>query len=148
MTDRFEKLTTGISRIYKNIQKIKKHEMNTLGLKGTHVMCIYYLANNPEGLTATDLCTKCNEDKAAISRILSELVSLDFLTYDNVTVGKKYRTKAVLTEKGKDYAEHIRDLILHFTELTGKGITNEERDIFYRVLSIIADHIDEIERKL
>ncbi len=148
MIDRFEKLTTGVSRIYKNIQKIKKHEMNTLGLKGTHVMCIYYLANNPDGLTATDLCTKCNEDKAAISRILSELVSIGFLSYDNTTVGKKYRTKAVLTKKGKDYAEHISDIILHFTEITGNGITDEEREIFYRVLSTIADHIDEIERKL
>lgn len=28
MTDRFEKLTTGVSRIYKKIQKIKKHEIH------------------------------------------------------------------------------------------------------------------------
>lgn len=148
MIDRFEKLTTGISRIYKNIQKIKKHEMNTLGLKGTHVMCIYYLANNPEGLTATDLCTKCNEDKAAISRILSELATGGFISYENTSVGKKYRTKAILTEKGKNYGERISDIILQFTEMTGKGITDEEREIFYRVLAIIADNIDEIERKI
>lgn len=32
--------------------------MNALGLKGTQVMCIYYLASNPEGLTAADLCTR------------------------------------------------------------------------------------------
>ena len=41
--------------------------MNALGLKATQVMCIYYLASNPEELTAADLCTKCNEDKAAIN---------------------------------------------------------------------------------
>ena len=28
MTDRFVKLTTGVSRIYKKIQKIKKHEIH------------------------------------------------------------------------------------------------------------------------
>ena len=38
MIQRFEKLVTGITRIYKSIQKIKKNQMNILGLKGTHVI--------------------------------------------------------------------------------------------------------------
>lgn len=48
MDDRFEKLTTGVARIHKNVQKIKKYYMGTLGLKGTHVMCIYFLAAHPD----------------------------------------------------------------------------------------------------
>jgi len=148
MIDRFEKLTTGVSRIYKKIQKIKKHEMNTLGLKGTHVMCIYYLASNPTSLTATDLCGKCNEDKAAVSRMLTELESNGFISYENTAAGKKYRTPVTLTSKGQNYAAQISEIILQVTEMSGKGITAEEREIFYRVLSVIADNIDEIERKL
>ncbi len=148
MIDRFEKLTTGVSRIYKKIQKIKKHEMNTLGLKGTHAMCIYYLASNPTGLTATDLCGKCNEDKAAVSRMLTELESNGFISYENTAAGKKYRTPVTLTSKGQNYAAQISEIILQVTEMSGKGITAEEREIFYRVLSVIADNIDEIERKL
>ena len=148
MIDRFEKLTTGVSRIYKNIQRIKKHEMSAFGLKGTHVMCIYYLASTPEGLTASDLCLKCNEDKAAVSRMLSELEAGGFISYENASVGKKYRTKAVLTEHGKGYAERISSLILRFTELCGEGISDEEREIFYRVLLLIADNIETMERKL
>lgn len=148
MIDRFEKLTTGVSRIYKKIQKIKKHEMNTLGLKGTHVMCIYYLASNPTDLTATDLCGKCNEDKAAVSRMLTELESNGFISYENTAAGKKYRTPVTLTSKGQNYAAQISEIILQVTEMSGKGITAEEREIFYRVLSVIADNIDEIERKL
>ena len=137
MIDRFERLTTGVSRIYKKIQKIKKEEMHVFGLKGTHAMCIHYLFSAADGLTASDLCIKCNEDKAAISRILS---------YDSSSEGKKYRAKAVLTEKGKPYAEGIRKTILQITELSGKGISDEDRETFYRVLSIIADNIDNIER--
>lgn len=122
--------------------------MNTLGLKGTHVMCIYYLASTPTGLTATDLCVKCNEDKAAVSRMLTELESNGFISYENTAVGKKYRTPVTLTSKGQNYAAQISEIILQVTEMSGKGITDEEREIFYRVLSVIADNIDEIERKL
>ena len=73
MVDRFEYLTSGITQIYKSIQKIKRCRMDSLGLKGTHVMCLYYLSEYPNGLTAADLCGKCREDKAGISRILSDL---------------------------------------------------------------------------
>lgn len=148
MIDRFEKLTSGVSRIYKKIQKIKKHEMSAFGLKGTQVMCIYYLASNPEGLTAADLCAKCNEDKAAISRVLSELESGGFLSYEQDSSCKKYRNKVILTPKGNEYAKQISDIILQITEMSGAGITDKEREIFYRVLMMIADNIDEIERKL
>jgi len=73
MIDRFENLTAGVTRIYKSIQKIKRHRMDSLGLKGTHVMCLHYLSEYPDGLTAADLCGKCHEDKGGISRILSDL---------------------------------------------------------------------------
>ena len=55
MVDRFENLTSGITQIYKSIQKIKRCRMDSLGLKGTHVMCLHYLSEYPEGLTAADL---------------------------------------------------------------------------------------------
>lgn len=142
MIERFEKLTGGITQIYKNIQKIKRHEMGSLGLKGTHVMCLYFLSLNPDGLTASDLCRKCQEDKASISRILADLEKHAFITYDLAPNGKKYRAKAKLTAAGKDYSEKVTSLILRATEEGGKGITAEEREIFYRVLSLIADNLN------
>ena len=77
MIHRFEQLTTGVSQIYKNIQRIKTLEMRSLGLKGTHVMCLYFLSSHPDGLTASDLCALCKENKAGISRILSDLKEQD-----------------------------------------------------------------------
>ena len=93
MINRFEMLTTGIAQIQKKIQKIKRLKMNSFGLKGAHVMCIYYLYQNPEGLTAADLSRKCVEDKAAVSRILSELEKNHFIYYEESSLGKKYRAK-------------------------------------------------------
>lgn len=145
MTERFEMLTRGISTIYKSIQHIKKHNMNSMGLKGTHVMCLYFLAKNPDGLTATDLCNACRENKAGISRILADLEAKGFITYlsDN-----RYRARAVLTELGKSYAEDVNHLIINATIAGGAGLTEQERETFYHVLFKIADNLSDLCDKL
>ncbi len=148
MIEGFEKLTTGVSRIYKSIQKIKKTRMNSLGLKGTHVMCIYYLNQNPEGLTGAELCSLCREDKSGISRILAELEKMNFIFYSLAQGKKKYRTRALLTEAGKTYAQKVTSLISHASEAGGRGLTEEERDTFYRVLFQIADNLELLSKKL
>ena len=93
---------------------------------------------NPEGLTAADLSRKCVEDKAAISRILSELEKNHFISYEESSLGKKYRAKVKLTLEGEAYARRISKVILKITERSSQGIPEEERKIFYRVLSIIS----------
>lgn len=144
MVERFEKLTSGVTQIYKSIQKIKRCRMDSLGLKGTHVMCLHYLHDYPDGLTAADLCDKCKEDKAGISRILSDLEKTGLITYADGKAVKKYRAKAILTEKGKDCAKKVTNLIVHATIAGGQGITPEERDTFYRVLFRIADNLNQV----
>lgn len=143
MIDRFEKLTLGIAQIYKSIQRIKKCQMSGIGLKGTHVMCIYYLSNHPEGLTASDLCEICKEDKAGISRILSELRQKGFICYESAN-DKKYRAKAVLTSEGRKTATLVNDMIIRATKEGGNGITEEEREIFYRVLFLISENLNRL----
>ncbi len=142
MIKRFEQLTIGISRISKSIRKIKKSCMGSLGLKSTHVMCIYYLTQNPDGLTASGLCRLCREDKAGISRILTDLEQKHFIHYPLAAGEKKYRARAVLTDIGNEYAQKVSDLILRSTMAGGAGLTDTERQIFYRVLFKIADNLD------
>ena len=141
MIHRFERLSAGIAQIDKYIQKIKKHY---LGAQGTQVMCLYYLSLNPEGLTAAELCSLCEADKAGISRILSELEKQGVISYDVPEGKKKYRARAVLTDEGRSYASHVTGLILEVTEKAGMGICEEERETFYRVLSIIAGNLEQI----
>ena len=111
MLERFEDLTAGVTQVYKNIQRIKKQRMNSLGLKGTQVMCIYYLSIHPGGMTAADLSRITVEDKASISRILAELEEEGYITYETEP-GRKYRAPALLTEKGRETAVKIQQLIL------------------------------------
>ena len=91
MLNRFEEFVTGITECHRYIQRIKSMEMTELGLKGNHVMCLYYLARSPEGLTAAQLCALCCEDKAAISRTLAELENKGYLK--NAEPGKKLRLR-------------------------------------------------------
>lgn len=142
--DRFENLATGVAQIYKDILKIKRYQMQSLGLKSTYVMCLYYLGRYPKGLTAAALCKLCKENKAGISRILSELIQKGFIRYDNENSSKKYRAKILLTDSGNEYATKINDGIIEAVTKGGLGITNEEREVFYRVLSRIADNLDDI----
>lgn len=144
MDDRFEKLTTGVARIHKNVQKIKKYYMGTLGLKGTHVMCIYFLAAHPDGLTASDLCNLCQEDKAGISRTLTDLEKNGYLNYIPSSETKKYRVKAILTDLGIQCAEKVNLLIAEAVDKASQNITPEDRAIFYRTLFTISDNLQKL----
>lgn len=144
MIRNFEKLCTGVNSIYKSIQKIKKSEMNSLGLSGKHVLPLYFLLNYPEGITAAGLCTRCNADKAGISRALAEMEEKGYIQFEDSGEKKRYRSKVLLTDAGKEKAESMRQLIMRATWEGGQTITDEERVIFYRVLRIISGNLENL----
>lgn len=85
MKERFETFTVLVNRISRNIRKIKNQEMAEYHLRSSHISCLYYLYLS-EGLTATDLCEKCEEDKATISRSLDYLEKNNYLTCESKSV--------------------------------------------------------------
>lgn len=141
MVKRFESFVSGITACYKYIQRIKSIEMTEFGLKGTHVMCVFYLSRNPKGLTASQLCNICGEDKAAISRTLAELGEKEYINTDCDETKKKYRSVITLTEKGEELAKRVDDLIGQWVGLGGDGLTDDEREVFYRSLEKIANNL-------
>ena len=138
MIQRFDAFVSGITACYKYIQRIKSMEMTEFGLKGTHVMCLYYLRRNPAGLTAAQLCGLCAEDKAAISRTVSELRSRGYIT----TLSEKaYRAMLTLTTAGQELARKFDHLIEGWVSTGGDGLTDEERSDFYKSLSAITENL-------
>ena len=142
MKDRFETFTVLIAKISRNIRKIKNQEMTAYHLRSPHVSCLYYLYSS-DGLTATELCERCEEDKATISRALGYLETGGFLTCEAKSA-KRYKSPIVLTEKGKEAGRKIADKINCVLEEISTGLTEEERIAFYRSLSIISDGIEAI----
>ena len=91
MEERFEAFTVLIARLSRSIRRIKAEEMADFGLKVSHVSCLYYL-HCAGALTASELCERCEEDKAAVSRAVDELESGGYLTGES-SGKKRYKTK-------------------------------------------------------
>ena len=141
MFDRFEKFALTIAQINRYVQKIKTLEMIELGLKGNHTMCLYYLGRNVEGLTSSELCNFCKEDKAAVSRTITELEALGFVKADNTNGKREYRTKLHLTKKGEGAVCILDTKIRNAVDSGGKGLTDQQRSDFYNALDIIAENL-------
>ncbi len=147
MKDRFEAFITGVTVCYKYIQRIKSMEMTELGLKGTHMTCLFYLRNYPDGLTAVQLCQLCAEDKASISRTVADLSARGYIAKSSA---KNYRAPLTLTPEGVAAAAQLDPLIDHWVMSGGDGLTEAEREIFYKSLAKIGDnlrvHLEEMEK--
>lgn len=144
MFDRFEKFALTIAQLNRYVQKIKNMEMTEMGLKGNHTMCLYYLGRNSEGLTSTELCTLCKEDKAAVSRTVTELERLEMIKPDDTDGKREYRTKLHLTEKGENTVRMIDAKVKGIVDMGGSGLTNEERETLYHALDVITENLQKI----
>lgn len=141
MIDRFETFAMTISVMNRCIQKIKAREMEAVGLKSTHVMCLYSLGKTEEGLTAAQLCDICREDKAAISRSVNELVKKGYASLDMGEEKRAYRTKILLTPKGLETVEYINRRIEQALDAVGEGLEESQRELFYKSLSMIGEKL-------
>lgn len=142
MQERFETFTVLINRISRNIRKIKNQEMAEYNLRSAHVSCLYYLYLS-NGLTATELCERCEEDKATISRALDYLESSGYLTCEAKSA-KRYKSPLRLTDLGFEVGKKIADKIDAVLDAVSVGLTEEERIAFYRSLSIISKSLETV----
>ena len=134
----FEHFTITILKLNKLVQKIKIYEMQEYGLKAIHVMCGYYLMENPDGLTASELVKLTLEDKAAISRALRTLQEKGFVTYDV----NGHNSLIRLTDEGKNLADFITHRSTEAVKKVSAALTDEEREFFYRSLGDIAENLE------
>ena len=143
MVTRFEQFSGAVACIYRCIQKIERVEMAKYGLKGPHAQCLLAMRHHPEGVTASELCTICDKDKAAISRTLVELEQ-EAMVERCLRDGNRYRAILKLTAQGKIAAEQVEDRVKLAVEKAGSGMSDDQRATFYEVLDLIAGHLQTI----
>ena len=146
--DRFELFATSIAHIHRCIQKIKANEMASIGLKGTHTMCLYALGKAPEGLSASQLCQKCGEDKAAISRTITELTQLEYICPASVTGKRAYRTKLMLTQKGQEALAFVEQRVENALSGVGGTLDSQARQTLYASLQEISQNLTDYLKKM
>ena len=143
MLSRYQLFSLSISSMYHDIQRIERTEMAKFGLKGPHAQCLLAMAGKPAGITAAQLCEICEKDKAAISRTVSELEQAG-LVRRNERNGSRYRALLTLTDTGIQAAQTVSIRAQKAVERAGEGLDDTQREVFYRVLALIAGNLHAI----
>ena len=130
---RFEKFTLLIDGIHKSIHNLKITIAPHLGVKGVHVLWVWELLKNPDGLTAAELAMRSMVNRSLVSREIEALREGGYVVL-SLDGGNKYNGKLRLTEKGRELAESIGGEVVRIQDAVDEGISKEELDAFYKTL--------------
>lgn len=146
MLERFARFSLAIAEIDRCWHKLAAEEMAKYELNSPHAVYLNTLYSCEEGLTAAKLAELCCKNKADVSRMTSILEDKGLLRRQAVD-GKLYRAKLCLTEEGRRAAEHVRSRAAVAVELAGFGMSDEDREIFYRCLEQITENLQALCRE-
>lgn len=142
MVDRFAQFVAGISCINRCIQRIERDVMVGYGLKGPHAQYLIAMKRYPDGVTATQLSSICEKDKAAVSRAVSELEKSGLIC--RCEENSSYRALLMLTPQGTEAATQLIHQAELVVEQAGQGLTDETRAAFYTAFNLIATNLQRI----
>lgn len=140
MLDRFSRFSLAISEIDRCWHKLATDEMAKYGLNSPHAVYLNTLYEYNEGITAAKLGELCCKNKADVSRMVSILEKKGLVKKESVG-GSLYRAKLLLTQEGRNAAQQVRKQAALVVELAGTGMTDQEREIFYRCLEKITGNL-------
>lgn len=140
MLNRFARFSLAISEIDRCWHKLAAEEMAKYELNSPHAVYLTTLYNFAEGITAAKLGELCCKNKADVSRMVAILEKKGLVRKEAIG-GNLYRAKLLLTEEGKQAAEHVQQRAAVAVELAGSGMSEEEREVFYRCLELITSNL-------
>ena len=143
MVTRFELFASSVASIHRSIQKIERMEMAKYGLKGPHAQALLAMSRFPEGITSGELVKLCDKDKAAISRTVAELEREGMVDRLGKN-GNFYRAALILTDRGREAAEHVAIRAKQAVEAASNGLSDGNRRVLYAALELIANHLQNI----
>lgn len=144
--NRFEQFSYVISGINRHIQKIERDEMIKYGYKGAFAQYLVALRRYPEGITSAKLCEICDKDKAAISRVLTEMQEKGLILRE-IQSDHRYNALIKLTAEGLKAAAYVDERAQAAIEAVGNEMTDENRAAFYATLDFIAAKLQTISKE-
>ena len=145
MLDRFARFSLAIAEIDRCWHKLAAEEMAKYGLNSPHAVYLNTLYECPEGITAARLGELCCKDKADVSRMVAIMEKKGLVEKEKVR-GNLYRAKLVLTQEGRNAAEQVREHAAMAVELAGAGMSDQDREIFYRCLEQITANLQTLSK--
>ena len=139
MLNRFEQFILNITEIDLYWHRLASAEMKRYGLKGNYAIYFTRLHEHPEGITSTALAALCGKDKADVSRDMTLLEKAGFVERQH-----GYRAPITLTAQGRILTDQIIQKAELAVRCIGQGLTDQEREIFYRTLDSITANLQAI----
>ena len=146
MLNRFARFSLAISEIDRCWHKLAAEEMAKYDLNSPHAVYLNTLYQYPEGITAAKLGELCCKNKADVSRMVAILEKKGLVRKEAVG-GNLYRAKLLLTDDGKLAAEHVQGRAALAVELAGSGMTDADRETFYRCLEQITANLQTLSKE-
>lgn len=146
MLNRFTRFSLAIAEIDRCWHKLAAEEMAKYGLNSPHAVYLNTLYQYGEGITAARLGELCCKNKADVSRMVSILEKKGLVRKES-TGGNLYRARLLLTDEGKRAAEHVRERASLAVELAGAGLSDGDREIFYRTLELITENLQTLSKE-
>ena len=146
MQNRFARFSLAISEIDRCWHKLAAEEMAKYELNSPHAVYLTTLYDFPDGITAAKLGELCGKNKSDVSRMISIMERKGLVR--KVAVGENfYRAKLLLTDEGKQAAEHVQRRAALAVELAGSGMTEADREVFYRCLESITTNLQALSKE-
>ena len=142
--DKFGQFSLGIFAISKYWHKIADEELKKYGIKGPYSLYLTLALPYEDGLTAAEMVELSGKDKADFSRAAKTFEENGLVERCGEGV---YKKKIRLTDKGREIANVINERAKKAVELGGSTLTDEEREIFYKVLGTISNNLKDLSRK-
>lgn len=140
MVERFTRFSLAISEIDRCWHELAAEAMAKYGLNSAHAVYLNTLYDFSDGITAARLGELCRKNKADVSRMVSILDKKGLL--QKKEVGRNgYRAKLLLTQEGKQAAEYVRSLAAMVVRQAGAGLSDSDREVFYRCLEQITANL-------
>lgn len=140
MVERFTRFSLAISEIDRCWHELAAEAMAKYGLNSAHAVYLNTLYDFSDGITAARLRELCRKNKADVSRMVSILDKKGLL--QKKEVGRNgYRAKLLLTQEGKQAAEYVRSLAAMVVRQAGAGLSDSDREVFYRCLEQITANL-------
>lgn len=143
MLNRFARFSLAISEIDRCWHKLAAEEMARYGLNSPHAVYLTTLYQFEEGITAAKLGELCCKNKADVSRMIA-ILERKGLVHKEAVGGNNYRARLLLTQAGRQAAVQVQRRAALAVELAGAGMTEENRDVFYRCLEQITGNLQEL----
>lgn len=142
--ERFSRFIKNVDTVQKSIRKFKVANAEAFGIKSVHILWVYELYSNPEGMSAAELAAKSMIDRSLISREIDELKKSGYVTTEDTGTKRAYNAKIRLTEKGREMAKAVGAAGLDIQRRADDGVSEAELESFYKTFEKLSKNLERI----